>query len=201
MGVGVLQIQGLGHGPCLGRWRWWEAFRVINLEMWVGGPTYSVLGTMRNHFSSVHLGHGLLINRASLVAQGLKNLPAVQDTLVWSLGWEEPLEEEMATHSSILAWRIPWTEEATVHSKESDTTEQLTFWLWLNLLINDILLWEGKPLWLWAGNLWGQPSYISEPKGKNKNTEEPLNLLHGRVPTALKSPSLERSMELNKLHP
>ena len=40
-----------------------------------------------------------------------KNLPAMQKTLVQSLGWEDPLEEGMATHSSILAWRIPWTEE------------------------------------------------------------------------------------------
>ena len=41
----------------------------------------------------------------------VKNPPAVQETWVLSLGWEEPLEEDMATHSSILAWRIPWTEE------------------------------------------------------------------------------------------
>ena len=48
---------------------------------------------------------------ASLVVQLVKNLPAVQETWVWSLGWEDPLEKEMATHSSTLAWRIPWTEE------------------------------------------------------------------------------------------
>ena len=48
---------------------------------------------------------------ASLVAQRLKCLPEMQETLVRSLGWEDPLEKEMATHSSILAWRIPWTEE------------------------------------------------------------------------------------------
>ena len=50
--------------------------------------------------------------RASLVAQTVKNLPAMQETPVQSLGWEDPLEKGMATHSSILAWRIPWTEEA-----------------------------------------------------------------------------------------
>ena len=49
--------------------------------------------------------------RASLVAQRIKRLPAMQETRVQSLGWEDPLEKEMATHSSILAWRIPWTEE------------------------------------------------------------------------------------------
>ena len=48
---------------------------------------------------------------ASLVAQMVKKLPAMQETLVWSLGWEDSLEKEMATHSSILAWEIPWTEE------------------------------------------------------------------------------------------
>ena len=45
------------------------------------------------------------------MAQIVKNLPAVQETQVQSLGQEDPLEEEMATHSSTLAWRIPWTEE------------------------------------------------------------------------------------------
>ena len=46
-----------------------------------------------------------------MVAQRLKCLPAMRETWVQSLGWEDPLEKEMATHSSILAWRIPWTEE------------------------------------------------------------------------------------------
>ena len=47
----------------------------------------------------------------SQAAQMIKNLPAMRETWVRSLGWEDPLEEETATHSSILAWRIPWTEE------------------------------------------------------------------------------------------
>ena len=66
----------------------------------------------------------------SLAAPTVKNPPAMQETQemrVRSLGQEDPLEEGMATHSSILAWRVPWTEEpgrATVHgvTKESDTT-------------------------------------------------------------------------------
>ena len=45
------------------------------------------------------------------MAQTVKNLLAMQETGIQSLGWEDPLEEGMATHSSILAWRIPWTEE------------------------------------------------------------------------------------------
>ena len=49
---------------------------------------------------------------ASPVAQMVKNLPAMQDTWVRFLGWEDPLEKEMATHSSILAWKILWTEES-----------------------------------------------------------------------------------------
>ena len=51
------------------------------------------------------------IQRASLVAQRLKRLPAMQETWVRSLGRKDPLEEEMATRSSTVAWRIPWTEE------------------------------------------------------------------------------------------
>ena len=67
----------------------------------------------------------------SLVAQMVKRLPTMWKTRVRSLGWEDPLEKEMATHSSILAWKIPWTEEpGRLHSWvciESDTTEQLQF--------------------------------------------------------------------------
>ena len=48
---------------------------------------------------------------ASLVTQTVKNLLAIQETQVQFLGWENPLEKRMATHSSILAWRIPWREE------------------------------------------------------------------------------------------
>ena len=58
----------------------------------------------------------------------VKNLPAKKEMWVQSLGWEEPLEKEMATHSSILAWEISWTEEPgglPGVTKESDITEQL----------------------------------------------------------------------------
>ena len=53
--------------------------------------------------------HTLL--QTSLIAQLVKDLPAVQETRVWSLGWEDALEKEMAAHSSTLAWKIPWMEE------------------------------------------------------------------------------------------
>ena len=49
---------------------------------------------------------------ASLVVQMVKSLPTMQETRLQSLAWEDPLEKEMATHSIILAWRIPWTEES-----------------------------------------------------------------------------------------
>ena len=64
------------------------------------------------------------------MSQAVKNLPAMQETWFQYLGWEEPLEKEMETHSSILAWRIPWTEELGglqfMGCKESDTSEPLT---------------------------------------------------------------------------
>ena len=64
------------------------------------------------------------------MAQMVKNLPAMLETRVQSLGWEEPLEKDMATHPSILAWRIPWTEEPgglpVRGTAESDRTERLT---------------------------------------------------------------------------
>ena len=67
--------------------------------------------------------------RASLVAQMGKNLSAMQETWVRSLGWEDLLEKEMATHSGVLAWRIPWTEQPgglqSRGHRESDTTWQL----------------------------------------------------------------------------
>ena len=60
------------------------------------------------------------------MAQKVKNLPAMQEMWVWSLSWEDPLEEEMATHSSILVWEIPQTEEPgeqqSMGSQESDMT-------------------------------------------------------------------------------
>ena len=74
----------------------------------------------------------------SLVAQTVKHLPTMRETQVQSLGWEDPLEKEMGTQSSTLAWKIPWLEKpGRLYSprgcKESDTTEQLhllflSFW-------------------------------------------------------------------------
>ena len=64
--------------------------------------------------------------RTSLIAQSVKNLPAVKETWVQFLGWEDPLEKETATYSSILAWRIPWIDEPgrlqSMGSQEPDKT-------------------------------------------------------------------------------
>ena len=63
------------------------------------------------------------------MAQLVKNLPAMQETWLQSLGWEDTLEKEMATHFSILAWKIPGT--VTVHGvAESDTTKRLSLYFW-----------------------------------------------------------------------
>ena len=74
---------------------------------------------------------------ASLVAQRLKCLPPMRETWVWSLGQEHPLEKDMATHSSILAWRIPWTEDPgrlqSTGVRESDMTERLYFYFTFTL--------------------------------------------------------------------
>ena len=79
------------------------------------------------------IGYPLQYSWASLVVLMVKNLPAKRETWVQSLGWEDPLEEGMAVHSSILAWRIPTAEESGRHVhgvawglKESDMTERLT---------------------------------------------------------------------------
>ena len=61
--------------------------------------------------SGERIGYPLQYSWASLVAQTVQNLPVMQETCVRSLGWEDLLEKGMATHSSILVWRIPWAEE------------------------------------------------------------------------------------------
>ena len=71
----------------------------------------------------------------------IKNPPAMQDTRVQFLDWEDPPEKGMALHSSILAWRIPWTEEPgrlqSIESQRVDTTEQLTLsWSGNNVSVN-----------------------------------------------------------------
>ena len=85
--------------------------------------------TQATYLALVQAWGVLQAGKASPVAHTVKNLPARQETQVQSLGQEDPLEKGMATHSSVLAWRIPWTEEPGYSPwghKESDMTEQLT---------------------------------------------------------------------------
>ena len=92
------------------------------------GDPSSISGTGKSPGEGV--GYPLQYSWASLVAQAVKNPPAMWETWVSSLGWEDPLEKGMATHSSVLAWRIPMDREAwraTVPrvAKESDVTLRL----------------------------------------------------------------------------
>ena len=73
------------------------------------GDPSSIPGSGRSPGEGI--GYSLQYSWASLVTQIVKNLPAMQDTWVQYLGWEDPLEKEMASCSSILAWKIPWSEE------------------------------------------------------------------------------------------
>ena len=69
------------------------------------GKFFITRATWEAHFIFIFV----FIFRASLVTQMVKILPTMQETWAWSLAWEDPLEKEKATHSSILSWRIPWT--------------------------------------------------------------------------------------------
>ena len=78
------------------------------------------------------------------MAQLVKNPPAMQETWVQSLGWEDPLGKEMAIHSSTIAWKIPWTEEPgrLQSDTESDTTERLHFTVMI--LMQNMAVEQGK---------------------------------------------------------
>ena len=92
----------------------------LSLYWWINLRFFSGCGISESWFLTTwHM------RKSSLVPQTVKHLSTMQETRVWSLGWEDALEKEMATHSRIIAWKIPWTEEPS--HKESDTTEQLHF--------------------------------------------------------------------------
>ena len=92
---------------------------------------------------------------SSLVAQRIKHLPAMQETRVQSLGWEDPLEKEMATHTSILAWRIPWTEEpGGLPSIGSQRVRQKTNTLYFSGLSQTAMIFMGKTNRAWQA--WGR---------------------------------------------
>ena len=89
----------------------------------VGNPSLSP-GSGR--YPGEGIGYPLQYSWASLVAQLVKNPPAMWETWVRSLGWEDPLKKRKATHSSILTWRISWTIYNSWGHKELDMTEQIS---------------------------------------------------------------------------
>ena len=107
-----------GEGDDRG-WDGWMASRTQWTWVWVNSGSWWWTGRpgVLRFMGSQRVGHDWAtelnwwLTWASLIAKSVKNLPSGQETWVWSLGWEDPLEKEMATHSSILAWRIPWTDE------------------------------------------------------------------------------------------
>ena len=95
----------------------------------VMGPKLAGTNVRMDWMGDLPVGFSYGLDGASLIAQLVKNLPAMQETLVQFLGQGDPLEKEMAAHSSIPAWRISWTEEParlqSMESQELDTIEQL----------------------------------------------------------------------------
>ena len=110
--AGYYCVSGALHGA-LQRQRW---IRHSERPGWKGRQAWPPQGDL--HYN-IHTG-------IPLIAQSIKNLPAMQETQVRFLGWQDPLEKEMAAHSSILAWRIPWAEKPgrlqSMGSQESDMT-------------------------------------------------------------------------------
>ena len=134
------------HGRCTCTIQHWQSSHFRNLYKTSEGVPHSSVGKESTchagDSSSIPgsvispgeaIGYPLQYSWASLVAQLEKNLPAMWETWVQSLGWEDPLEKGKATHSCILAWRIPWNPGGEFCSpwgcKESDTTERLSLHL------------------------------------------------------------------------
>ena len=115
----LLAVQGtlkslLQHHSSKASVLWHSAFFTVQLShpyMTTGKTTALTRQTFVGKIMSLLFNMLSRLVKASLVAQRLKHLPAMRETWVRFLGWKDPLEKEMATHSNILAWRIPWTEE------------------------------------------------------------------------------------------
>ena len=105
------------------QWKQWQTFFSWALKSFQApGDGEHALGDSEGHRNLSCPVYG-----ASLIAQLVKNPPAVQETWVWSMGWEDPLEKGNATHSSILAWSTPWTIYSPWGHKESDTMSDFHF--------------------------------------------------------------------------
>ena len=104
-----------GNGTILDKhdtWLLWVelSFKIHMLEFQLLVPP-NVTFFRNNVIAITNNWDEVTLDWASFIAQSVKNLPAMQETQVHLLGWKDPLEKKMATHSSILTWRIPWTEE------------------------------------------------------------------------------------------
>ena len=142
MACKVLAPAPLPSWPLISTWILWTPPHGIShsylLDHW---PRELFLTLAPTHSKSL-LNHSSLLenllqtspNWASLVTQLVKDPPAMWETWVWSLGWEDPLEKGMATRSRFLAWRIPWSH------KESDTKEQLSLSLFKPLRLDCVPL-------------------------------------------------------------
>ena len=98
----------------------------IYLSIYLSIYLYISSKSIQRSWRILDIWDSLLFHRASLMAQMIKNLPAIRETWVWSLGWDDPLEKDMATHSRIPAWEIPWKEEpGGLHSIGSQSQTQL----------------------------------------------------------------------------
>ena len=105
---------------------------------YIAGDPGSIPGSRRS--TGQRIGYPHQYSWSSLVPQLVKNPSAMRETWVWSLGGEDPLEKAKSTHSSILAWKIPWTVHHVVACKELDTTEQLTFTFSFSIYIFMIIM-------------------------------------------------------------
>ena len=127
--------------------------------------------------------YGPSLPYSSLVAQTVKHLPTMWETWVWSLGQEDPLEKEIATHSSTLAWRIPWTEEPgglqSMRLQSQTWLGDLTSLYFIQSLLDpgleklvSCLPWRWSPshISLWGGSSWLSSHLI--PSGKSASGQE-----------------------------
>ena len=116
-------------------------------------------------------------SRASLVPRMVKHLPAIRETWVWTLGWKDPMEKEMATHSRTLAWKIPWTEEP---GRPQSMGSQRVEHYWVTSLshsngVIDHWLWGEKRKLeeiIWLGIKWGEQA---SPRLQNMRSPKIIN--------------------------
>ena len=140
------------------------------------GDASSIPGAGRS--AEEGIGYPLQYSWTSIVAQPVKNTPAIWETLVRFLGWEDPLKKEKSTHSSILAWRIPWTIQS-MSWKELDKTK------WLSLSLRDLCriphIWKPSEC---GKRLRGQRIHLRMDIGESGSMTMTINILTMSIPEA-----------------